>query len=83
MAGLAAARARGRYGGRPCVMTKPKLKTAMAMMADRDNGARDVAAQLGASLSTLYAYVDAKGQARPRAARLLGQRPPKPVATVQ
>src|SRR3954449_758307 len=34
MAGLAAARARGRAGGRPRVMTKPKLKAAMALMAD-------------------------------------------------
>ena len=31
MAGLAAARARGRSGGRPRVMTKPKLKVAMTM----------------------------------------------------
>jgi DNA invertase Pin-like site-specific DNA recombinase len=46
MAGLAAARARGRSGGRPRVMTKAKLKTAMTMMADRENAARDVAAQL-------------------------------------
>ena len=61
MAGLAAPRARGRAGGRPRVMTKPKLKVAMAMMADRDNAARDVAAQLGVSLSTPYAYVDARG----------------------
>ena len=74
MAGLAAARARGRAGGRPRVMTKPKLKVAMAMMADRENAARDVAAQLGVSLSTLYAYVDAKGQPRERAAGLLGKR---------
>lgn len=35
MAGLAAARARGRAGGRPRMMTRPKLKTAMAMMAGR------------------------------------------------
>ncbi len=62
MAGLAAARARGRAGGRPRVMTKPKLKAAMTMMADRDNAARDIAAELGVSLSTLYAYVDARGQ---------------------
>ena len=61
MAGLAAARARGRAGGRPRVMTRKKLKAAMAMMSDRDNAARDVAAELGVSLSTLYAYVDAKG----------------------
>ena len=78
MAGLAAARARGRAGGRPRVMTKPKLKAAMTMMADRENAARDVAAELGVSLSTLYAYVDARGQPRARAAELLGKRPPKP-----
>jgi DNA invertase Pin-like site-specific DNA recombinase len=74
MAGLTAARARGRAGGRPRVMTKQKLKAAMAMMADRDNAARNVAAQLGVSLSTLYAYVDAKGQPRGQATELLGKR---------
>jgi DNA invertase Pin-like site-specific DNA recombinase len=73
MAGLAAARARGRAGGRPRIMTKAKLRTAMAMMADRENGARDVAAQLGISLSTLYAYVDAQGKPRARAAEVLGK----------
>ncbi len=77
LAGLAAARARGRAGGRPRVMTKPKLKAAMTMMADRENAARDVAAELGVSLSTLYAYVDARGQPRARAAELLGKRPSK------
>lgn len=79
MAGLAAARARGRAGGRPRVMTRQKLKAAMTMMADRDNVARDVAAQLGVSVSTLYSYVDAKGQPRERASELLGKRKPKPV----
>lgn len=33
--------------------------------------ARDVAAELGVSLSTLYAYVDAKGKPRERANELL------------
>ncbi len=74
MAGLAAARASGRAGGRPRVMTKQKLKAAMALMADRDNAARDVAVQLGVSVSTLYAYVDAKGQPRERASELLAKR---------
>ncbi len=78
MAGLAAARARGRVGGRPRVMTKQKLKAAMALMADRDNAARDVAKQLSISVSTLYAYVDAKGQARELAAELLDKRAHKP-----
>lgn len=83
MAGLAAARARGRAGGRPRVMTRQKLKAAMAMMADRDNAARDVATQLGVSLSTLYAYVDAKGQPRARADELLTKRRAKRDTTMQ
>lgn len=83
MAGLAAARARGRAGGRPRVMTRKKLKVAMAMMADRDNAARDIAAELGVSLSTLYAYVDAKGKPRERANELLGRRSMKRETTMQ
>ena len=71
MAGLAAARARGRAGGRPRLMTRAKLRTAMAMMADRGNAASDVAEQLGISVSTLYAYVDGEGQTKPRARKLL------------
>ena len=78
MAGLAAGRARGRSGGRQRVMTGQKLKAAMALMADRDNAARDVAAQLGVSVSTIYAYVDAKGRPRERATELLGKRAAKP-----
>jgi DNA invertase Pin-like site-specific DNA recombinase len=73
MAGLAAARARGRTGGRPRLMTRAKLRTAMAMMADPGNAATDVAEQLGVSTSTLYAYVDGKGQPKPHALRLLGR----------
>jgi len=83
MAGLAAARARGRAGGRPRVMTKPKLKAAMTMMADHDNAARDIAAELGVSLSTLYAYVNARGQPRARATELLSKRPAKPVSAAK
>src|SRR5215212_7745764 len=73
MAGLAAARARGRAGGRPRLMTRAKLHTAMTMMADRTNIAADVAGQLGVSLSTLYAYVDGEGRPKPRASKLLAR----------
>jgi len=72
MAGLAAARARGRTGGRPRLMTRTKLRTAMAAMADQANVAADVAEQLGISTSTLYAYVDGQGRPKPRARKLLG-----------
>lgn len=67
LAELAAARARGRTGGRPRLMTRAKLRTAMTMMADRNNVAGGVAEQFGISVSTLYAYVDGEGQAKPRA----------------
>jgi DNA invertase Pin-like site-specific DNA recombinase len=73
IAGLAAARARGRNGGRPRLMTRAKLRTAMAMMADRGNVAGDIAEQLGISLSTLYAYVDGEGRPKLRATKLLGR----------
>lgn len=73
LAGLAAARARGRTGGRPRLMTRAKLRTAMTMMADRNNIAGEVAEQLGISVSTLYAYVDGEGRAKPRARKLLGR----------
>jgi AcrR family transcriptional regulator len=61
-------------------MTRQKLKAAMALMADRENAARDVAAQLGVSPSTLYAYVDAKGEPRGRALEVLGRRKARPAA---
>jgi len=54
MAGLAAARARGRTGGRPTVWTDDKLKTAQVM---RDNGGYDVssiAKVLGVSRASVY-----------------------------
>lgn len=73
MAGLAAARARGRNGGRPRLMTRAKLRTAMVMMADRRNVASDVAEQLGISISTLYAYVDGEGRPKSRPIKLLGR----------
>ena len=73
LAGLAAARARGRTGGRPRLMTRAKLRTAMTMMADRNNIATDVAEQLGISVSTLYAYVNGEGQSKLRAQKLLGR----------
>jgi DNA invertase Pin-like site-specific DNA recombinase len=73
LAGLAAARARGRSGGRPRLMTRAKLRTAIAMMTDQANGAGEVADQLGISLSTLYAYVNGRGEPKPRASKLLAR----------
>lgn len=60
-AGLAAARARGRKGGRPRKMTKTTLKMAMTAMADHTSVAADVAKRLGITTTTLYAYVNGDG----------------------
>jgi hypothetical protein len=54
-------------------MTRAKLRTAMAMMADQGNAASDVAEQLGVSVSTLYAYVNGEGQAKSHTQKLFGR----------
>ena len=60
-AGLAAARARGRMGGRPRKMDKATLAMAMAAMSDRNAIAADVARRLGMTTTTLYMYVNGDG----------------------
>ena len=60
-AGLAAARARGRMGGRPRKMDRATLMMAMAAMADPKAVAADVAKRLGITTTTLYAYVNGDG----------------------
>ncbi len=55
-AGLAAARARGRTGGRPRVMTPEKLAVARQMLAS-GHSAAVTAATLGVGRSTLYGYL--------------------------
>jgi DNA invertase Pin-like site-specific DNA recombinase len=65
-AGLAAARARGRMGGRPRKMDRATLTMAMAAMADPKAVAADVAKRLGVTTTTLYAYVN--GDGTPKAA---------------
>ncbi|MFC1583873.1 recombinase family protein, partial [Candidatus Neomarinimicrobiota bacterium] len=56
-AGLAAARARGRHGGRPRVMDEKKTAMARALLADPTNKVTDVCNTLGVSRATLYAYL--------------------------
>jgi DNA invertase Pin-like site-specific DNA recombinase len=73
--GLKAARARGRKGGRPSKMNASKLRRAMERMADRETAAKDVAAELGVSTSTLYRFVDGQGRPKARARELLDAQP--------
>ena len=70
-AGLAAARARGRMGGRPRKMDVPTLKMAMAAMNDQSSVAKDVAKRLNISTATLYEYVNGDGSPKEPAVKLL------------
>jgi DNA invertase Pin-like site-specific DNA recombinase len=57
-AGLAAARARGRRGGRPKKLkTNGKVLLAQQMFADKSHSIPDMCAALGISRATLYRYV--------------------------
>lgn len=72
-AGLEAARARGRKGGRPPKMTVARLRQAQTLLADRNLAASDIASTLGVSVSTLYHYLDGKGGLKPPAEALLAK----------
>jgi DNA invertase Pin-like site-specific DNA recombinase len=68
--GLAAARARGRVGGRKPVMTPRTVRMAAALMADRRNTVGEIADELGVSRRTLYRYVRPDGTLTERGTRL-------------
>jgi DNA invertase Pin-like site-specific DNA recombinase len=53
-AGLAAARARGRKGGRPRLLTPKKVREAKLLLADPKATVTDVAMTFGVSRATLY-----------------------------
>ncbi len=57
-AGLAAARARGRYGGRPRIMDTQKINMAKSLLVDPENTVADVCSILGVSRATLYSYIN-------------------------
>ena len=70
-AGLAAARARGRQGGRPRKMDHAMLRMAMSAMASRETNAQDLARRLGITTTTLYAYVNGDGTVKAPGQKLL------------
>ena len=70
-AGLAAARARGRLGGRPRKMDVAMLRMAMRAMAERDTKAQDLAQRLGITTTTLYMYVNGDGTVKAPGQKLL------------
>lgn len=64
MAGLRAARARGRVGGRKPTMTPEKVKVAASLMKDKSNTVNDICKTLSISSATLYRYVTPTGEIR-------------------
>jgi DNA invertase Pin-like site-specific DNA recombinase len=70
-AGLKAARARGRMGGRPRKMDTSTLLMASAAMADPNSIASEVAKRLNITTATLYTYVNGDGTLKETGNKLL------------
>jgi len=58
MAGLAAARARGRKGGRPPVMTPDKVTVARQMYASKEHTIEAIAETVGVSRASVYRHLE-------------------------
>ncbi|MDP9438524.1 MAG: recombinase family protein [Actinomycetota bacterium] len=63
-AGLEAARARGRKGGRKPAMDERKVALASRLMRDRDTPISEVCEAVGVSRATLYRYLEPNGKPR-------------------
>jgi len=64
LAGLKAARARGRKGGRKFQLTKAQVRLAQAAMQNRDTSVGELCKELGITRPTLYRYVGPNGELR-------------------
>ena len=71
MAGLQAARARGRKGGRKFGLTKAQVRLAQAAMRDRATSVSQLCQELGIARGTLYRYVSPTGELREHGTRVL------------
>ena len=72
LAGLKAARARGRKGGRKFALSKAQVRLAQAAMAHRDTSVSELCRELGIRPVTLYRYVGPQGQLREQGQKVLG-----------
>lgn len=64
VAGLKAARARGRIGGRKFQLTKSQVRLAQVAMKNRDSSVTELCNELGVTRPTLYRYVSPTGELR-------------------
>ena len=70
-AGLAAARARGRNGGRRFALTKAQVRLAQASMKKKDTTVSELCDELGVTRVTLYRYVGPDGKLREHGQKVL------------
>jgi len=80
-AGLTAARARGRFGGRPYKMTAAKLRLAEAAMGKPETIVGDLCRELEITRQTLYRHVGPDGTLREDGRKLLSARKAADVAS--
>ena len=73
MAGLAAARAQGRVGGRPVVMDQDKIAAAQARLS-RGESPTQIARALGVGVRTIYRHVDTTERQAPAKRTVAGSR---------
>lgn len=71
VAGLKAARARGRKGGRKFALTKAQVRLAQAAMSSRDTSVAQLAKELGVKPVTIYRYIGPNGELRENGKRVL------------
>jgi DNA invertase Pin-like site-specific DNA recombinase len=71
VAGLKAARARGRIGGRKFQLTKAQVRLAQVAMQNRDSSVMELCKELGITRPTLYRYVSPSGELRDFGERVL------------
>ena len=74
IAGIKAARARGRCGGRPAGLTKAQIRLAQAGMCNRDTSVSALAKELKVSPPTIYAYVTPTGKLTEKGQKALNQK---------
>lgn len=72
LAGLKAARARGKKGGRKFQLTKSQVRLAQAAMQNRETNVNELCRELGVTRQSLYRYVGPDGELRDYGKRVLG-----------
>ena len=73
LAGLKAARQRGKNGGRRFALTKAQVRLAESSMGKKETVVSHLCKELGVTRATLYRYVAPNGQLREAGERVLGK----------